>query len=76
MIRDDDAGVVRLDRIALDAHGAADDEEEELRRGASDAPAAQDPGVTASTTHSGRTMSEQREPGIEAVAQMEDPIHD
>ena len=30
MIRDDDARVVRLDRVALDAHGAADDEEEEL----------------------------------------------
>ena len=31
MIRDDDARVVRLDRIALDAHGAADREEEEFR---------------------------------------------
>ena len=68
VIRDDDAGVVRLDRAALDAHRAAD----ERRRTASPrrgrcAGGARRPGVTASTTHSGNDDDEQREPRIAAV---------
>src|SRR5436190_19368484 len=72
VIRDDDARVRWLYRIAFDADGAADRDEEEPRGASSEAPAAVEPRRDGEDQAQREDDGDQGHPGVAAIGEMND----